>query len=174
VKTLSLSQYVRLFLANPQKIREEQQAPVLVWEAPPLDQPELLLRTQAGAQAPSLRSGEGWVFQVTKVPGKVNAFASAVTLGRLENNDIVLRDNSVSRFHAYLQQEAKSGQWRLFDADSKHGTWLNGTRMQPKQAAPVNDLAELKVGEVELFFFLPKSFFEYVQGHLHPTRADRQ
>jgi hypothetical protein len=47
-----------------------------------------------------------------------------VTFGREEDNDVVMNDPSVSRWHAELQQEADG--YVLTDRHSRNGTWVNG------------------------------------------------
>jgi pSer/pThr/pTyr-binding forkhead associated (FHA) protein len=47
-----------------------------------------------------------------------------VTFGREEDNDVVIHDPSVSRWHAELQQEADG--YVLTDRHSSNGTWVNG------------------------------------------------
>ncbi|MDP3498917.1 MAG: FHA domain-containing protein [Myxococcales bacterium] len=56
------------------------------------------------------------MFFVEKVPRTGNAFALGVTIGRVESNDIIIDDSSISRFHAWLQLDAKKG-WMLCDAE---------------------------------------------------------
>ena len=69
------------------------------------------------------------------VKGTQSAFAFGVTIGRTENNDVVLRNEDVSRFHAYVQT-AKGG-YTLADADSKNGTFIDGVRLSPNKPTPL-------------------------------------
>ena len=112
-------------------------------------------------------SGEGLLFPLEKDSAKANAFSMGITVGRTENNDIVLEDNSVSRFHAYFQQDSNQG-WKLFDADSSLGTWVGPLKLVPKRPHPLPEMARLRFGNLELFYFMPDRFFEYLQGHLRP------
>ncbi len=50
-----------------------------------------------------------------------------ITVGRLPDNDVVLDDLLVSRHHAVL--ECVGGTWRVRDAGSANGTYLNGQRV---------------------------------------------
>ena len=53
---------------------------------------------------------------------------SPVTIGRFEDNDIVLaQDMRASRHHAEFKQQA--GEWYLRDLRSRNGTFLNGERV---------------------------------------------
>lgn len=48
-------------------------------------------------------------------------------LGRHADNQLVLRDNRVSRTHARIF--AEHGHYVIEDLDSRHGTWVNGARI---------------------------------------------
>jgi len=48
-------------------------------------------------------------------------------LGRHTDNQLVLRDNRVSRTHARIF--AEHGHYTIEDLDSRHGTWVNGARI---------------------------------------------
>ncbi len=72
-----------------------------------------------------------------------------VTLGRGSANDLVLDDDSVSRFHAVLKQE-KDGEVRAADRGSTNGVLLNGKRISAETALSHGDL--LQIGIYELKF----------------------
>ena len=55
--------------------------------------------------------------------------ADAVTLGRSRECDVVVGEETVSRFHAELRHD-NSDQWTVRDLDSLNGTWLNGARVR--------------------------------------------
>jgi hypothetical protein len=59
-------------------------------------------------------------------------------------------EGGVSRRHAELQYEA--GAWFVVDLDSTNGTVLNGSGLQPKVRAPLNDGDRLALGELEIVF----------------------
>jgi hypothetical protein len=50
-----------------------------------------------------------------------------VTVGRADDNDLVLRDPKVSRYHAQLAPEGSA--WRVVDLGSTNGTRVNGKRV---------------------------------------------
>ena len=62
--------------------------------------------------------------QQRRVPITTSPFA----IGRSDDCDAIIPDFRVSRLHAKILQEGE--QFYLVDADSRHGTFLNGTRVQ--------------------------------------------
>src|SRR5262244_4400551 len=158
----ALSAYARELLNSDQEARKSLDYPVLICEEPGIGFEDEFFTTET---TPKKRQGSGSpvVFEVKKSPNKTNAFAMGITIGRTGNNDVVLEDNSVSRFHAYFQQDPKDSHWKLVDAESKNGSWINGIRMTAGKAEAVADQAQLRFGDVEVHFFLPRSFFKFLQ-----------
>lgn len=70
-----------------------------------------------------------------------------ITVGRASNNDVVIPDLSISRFHAFLKERGDGG-YVLQDAGSTNGTTLNG-RSVPRQGH--GDALELKGGDTLRF-----------------------
>lgn len=59
---------------------------------------------------------------------RVVEFTTTVTIGREEDNDIVLASPHISRHHASIGQR-DSGQYLLFDHDSTNGVWMEEQRV---------------------------------------------
>jgi hypothetical protein len=166
---VGLSTYARQFLVDEEKARAGQESPLLVWENPLGGTAEpLLLGTSTGTTPDRPRASEPLVFEVKKGPSKQNAFPMGVTLGRTENNDLILDDNSISRFHAYFQQDLRTHDWKLVDAESKNGTWVGPLKLVPRQPEVVRDQTQVRFGEIEMMFLLPESFFAYLQRKMGP------
>jgi pSer/pThr/pTyr-binding forkhead associated (FHA) protein len=53
----------------------------------------------------------------------------AVTVGRSQDCDVVVGEETVSRFHAELRH-GDGDEWTVRDLDSTNGTWLNGSRVR--------------------------------------------
>jgi serine phosphatase RsbU (regulator of sigma subunit) len=66
------------------------------------------------------------------------------TIGRLPDQDVVLREQSVSRQHATIVRDHNS--YSVVDRNSSHGTYLNGVRVQ---RAPLNPGDLLQLGSLE-------------------------
>src|SRR5262249_54983475 len=74
-----------------------------------------------------------------------NPWSDRVLRGRASNNDIVLRNDRISKLHAYFQCGAR-GIWRLYDARS-----ANGTRVDGVQVPPGEDGVEIRSGQLLTF-----------------------
>jgi hypothetical protein len=103
------------------------------------------------------------VYFVEKVARTGNAFALGVTIGRVESNDIIIDDTSISRFHAWLQQDPKSGGWLLCDAQSKNGTKLDGEPLDSGSKLPLRDGSVITLGQASLRFLLPQTVIELLK-----------
>lgn len=53
--------------------------------------------------------------------------ANEITIGRVQGNDVVLPKSNISKRHARIEQ--KGAQWRVEDAGSTNGTFVNGRRL---------------------------------------------
>lgn len=157
---LGLNAYVRRLLTAEEELVRSLRTPVLVWEqvpAPASEDSPPWMGTQGGPRSGRPRAEEPLVMEVVKAAGKSNALSMGVTVGRTENNDLVFPDPSVSRFHAFLQQDAK-GSWRLVDAESRNGTWIGALRVSPSAPTEIPDGARLKFGDIEVTFLQPATF----------------
>ena len=105
----------------------------------------------AGGMAPAekpQRSGAGMPRPLRLLPlapgiPAVTLTSAPVSVGRLEDNDLVLPDSEVSRHHARLEPDGKH--WRAVDLNSTNGTWVNGVR---KTAATISAGDEVAFGDV--------------------------
>jgi pSer/pThr/pTyr-binding forkhead associated (FHA) protein len=77
-----------------------------------------------------------------------------LTLGRTPNNDVVIRDTSVSRFHAYVKPDERGG-LLIQDAGSTNGTVVNGQSVPARGNGPAVELKpgdNVRIGQVEFTF----------------------
>lgn len=167
-----LSELIRSHYLDP---KAWSPAPVLVWHdaPPPRENPELLWVTQGNHRLDAPPAADPEILRVEKSSEaeKVNAFSLGITLGRTPNNDVMIDDGSVSRFHAYFQQDPQSGVWHVVDAESSNGSYVGGVRLAPRRPAPVVDRAELQFGHVKLQFLSPQSFTRLLEEKLRPGIA---
>ena len=92
-----------------------------------------------------------------------NAFAMMITLGRAPNNDLVIPDQRVSKFHAYFR---KLGQhWMVNDANSMNGTWVDGQPIPSDRSAALKSGSTIRLAEtLEMVFLEPVELFAKLQG----------
>lgn len=152
------------FTEDPAKVRSRLSGrPVLVYEPPTEDtldeddeSDDFQLRTQSGLSVPSIGGGEPMAVVIEKT--KDNAFQRRITIGRTGNNDIVLDDASVSRFHAWIEQVEQ--EWRIVDAGSRNGSTIGGRKVPPKATAVLSNGLSLRIGSLSLTFYTAQGFVE--------------
>jgi len=152
-------------MVDPERTRASVTAPALLWEAPPQNDSDSghWMMTDAGHALTRPRAGEPIIIPVEKVPSRKNPFAMGVTIGRVETNDIIIDDGSVSRFHAWLQLDERTRTWSLTDAESKNGTWVDGVKAEPKQRVALKDGAQIRLGDVVVKFLMPEALLAFVE-----------
>src|SRR5271167_1943491 len=82
----------------------------------------------------------------------INLDHSPFSVGRKVDKDLVIADPRVSRDHALIV--AEDGQFCVVDQGSKHGTFVNGERIQRKSLER-NDRVEFGVRDVSYVIFHP-------------------
>ena len=106
--------------------------------------------------AASAQLGDLEVYPLIKKPGA--AFADMITVGRTGNNDVVLVDVTVSRFHAFFRR--RGDRWLLCDAGSKNGTRVGGQMLAARAEAPLRSGATIRVGDVEAVFYAAPELYD--------------
>lgn len=76
---------------------------------------------------------------------RVPLLGPVVSIGRVEDNDIVLGHLSTSRRHARI--ETTGEEVTILDLESRNGTWVNGRRVQ---RAPLHTGDEVRLGDVDM------------------------
>ncbi len=137
---------------------------VLVYEPPEAEEDEstdanFRFRTQSGAAEGNVGGGEPVVIFLEKT--KDNVMQRRVTVGRTSNNDVVLDDGSVSRFHAWFEKNEQG--WWVADAGSKNGTSVSGKALPARQAKLVTSGTRVKIGSLELTFLDTPGFMKLLK-----------
>jgi hypothetical protein len=96
-----------------------------------------------------------------------NRFAQMITVGRTDQNDIVIPARSISKFHAYFQRNKDSGAMMIVDGGSKFGTVLEGDAVHEGQARELHNGGTIVFAKVaRSTFLLPEFVYGYVQLNL--------
>ena len=99
------------------------------------------------------------VFPLRRREGSLSE--NKVTVGRTANNDICIRDGTVSKFHALIAEE-NNGALRVLDAGSEAGTFLDNDPVPDRRRGPGAELSPgdtLRFGSVDTTFLDGPSFF---------------
>lgn len=80
-------------------------------------------------------------------------------LGRSEENQVVISDETVSARHARLFQVRTSGAIFIEDLDSTNGSTLNGKPLLPERAVELTDGDVLSFGDTFFVFYTPPGFY---------------
>lgn len=121
--------------------------------------------TQVPAGRANTASSTFHVFLLRKRTENGHAFA---TLGRTSDNDLVVEDDTISRFHAGFEENA--GAWRVFDMGSRNGTFV-GDEAVPKEAVgslPLAPRAQLRFGSVQMKFMPLEDFVQFAEAFVGP------
>jgi pSer/pThr/pTyr-binding forkhead associated (FHA) protein len=89
-------------------------------------------------------------------------FSSIITVGRAGNNDIVVPDALVSKFHAVFR--VSDGQWGLADLGSANGTRVGDTALTPKGPPhPLRTGDEIAFGDQTFRFLDAASLWSWLR-----------
>lgn len=98
-----------------------------------------------------------------------NAFSLMVTLGRAPNNDIVLADRRVSKFHAYFRRVGSG--WTVSDANSTNGTKVDEVPVPSERSVSVRSGSRVILGGTVVLEFLEgEDLYERLSCH-RPRRG---
>lgn len=90
-----------------------------------------------------------------------------VTLGRTANNDVVVPDISISRFHAFAK-EVKGGGIAIQDAGSTNGSMVNSNSVPSQGHGPPVQLKSgdsVRLGQVEFSYLDVDSLLDFLLAH---------
>jgi hypothetical protein len=86
-------------------------------------------------------------------------FADRISVGRARNNDIVLRDASISKFHAWFECDDDDAYY-LGDARSKNTTSVNGALVAGPELLRLKPGDEIRFGNVETVLCPPELLWD--------------
>jgi hypothetical protein len=165
-----LTAFAREMAADRDALAASMDCPVLLWEiglCAPEPESDLTLTT-SGATTFSPNIDNPIVLQLR--PESTRSDVAGIGIGRSESNDVVIQNGSVSRLHALIHRDARTGEWRLTDAGSRNGTFVDGIPVPHEQSALLKDGTVVKLGDVQLRFLLPHSFLSHLESKLDKLR----
>lgn len=108
------------------------------------------------ALSPSRMSKQG-ILPLRK--GQDNAFSLMITLGRAENNDLVVHHNRISKFHCYFRK--LGAKWTITDANSTNGTTVDGVAIAPERTFTLRTGTCVELaGSLRLLFLEPEALWD--------------
>jgi ABC transport system ATP-binding/permease protein len=112
---------------------------------------------EAGARPyPPAQAGGSSIFRqpsaIMRLPQRV------LRIGRATDNEIVVSDLSVSRYHAELRRDSRGG-YEIVDLSSHNGTYVNGQRIAT--SAPVTEADIISVGPAT-FHMVGQELVEFI------------
>ena len=86
-----------------------------------------------------------------------------ITIGRAEENDVVLQDETVSSHHAIFLRHPKTGEFLIQDQESTNGSTLNGQPLLAYRSTRLHDSDVVGFGDTAFLFFSPEGFYDALQ-----------
>jgi hypothetical protein len=115
--------------------------------------------SKAKTNAPPER-GRPLVLPLRKVQ---STFPSMITVGRTDNNDLVVPDEQVSKFHAFFR--LVGDRVELTDAGSRNGTFVGSVKLPARgTGAAVNRGDRFAFGAVEFQLFDARGCWEWLRN----------
>lgn len=99
------------------------------------------------------------VIPIVKADGR--PFPERIGIGRTRGTDITLADRDISKYHGYFT--IVKDQWFYTDANSSNGSFLEGERLQPMVAMPLEDGTLLGFGARRHLFRTAVGFCDFLE-----------
>jgi|GEM_PF-2131037 len=87
-----------------------------------------------------------------------------ITMGRAPTADVVLLDDTVSKFHAELSWDPTHEKCRVTDNRSRNGTKVSDVRLTPGGSVTVSSGVTVALGNVQGKFFAPGAFLAWLKN----------
>jgi hypothetical protein len=129
------------------------------------DEPESRPSSPFGPKQLELRliTGPYVSVPIHKRAGSGKDFIERVSVGRATNNDIVIRDDSVSKVHAWFAR-GDEGNVYIADAGSRNKTMVNGVVIPLQSPEEITGGDAIRFGAVESLLCSAKVYWQAVHG----------
>lgn len=101
------------------------------------------------------------VYELIKSSGK--GARDTITLGRTDDNDVVIAEMSISRQHASFRVISPT-EWQLVDGGGRNGTRLNGVKIPSGMASAVQSGDVIAFGDVGTLLLFPDMLLEQMDA----------
>ncbi len=91
------------------------------------------------------------------------SYPRKMIVGRSEEREFCVEHSKVSKRHAVIIYEAEQGSYRLGDAGSTNGTFLNGQPVEAGSPVYIKDGSVVSFGDCDFLFFSPHGFMELLK-----------
>lgn len=92
-----------------------------------------------------------------------------ITVGRAEENNVVVNDKKVSARHLLLSQDAE-GKFRVKDLGSTNGTFVNGEKIQ-NESREITNQTSIRIGDTVLDWV---AFFDDKTKNEKPAESEQE
>ena len=89
-----------------------------------------------------------------------------VRVGRSQENDLIIKDDTVSSRHAVFQKNDRTGTYDLHDLASMNGTWVNASRLVVGKSVVLFDGDVLGFGDIVFLFFYPAGLYDVLKANV--------
>jgi hypothetical protein len=122
-----------------------------LWKMPLIGQEELRVRH-------SLSEGPRYIAPLKKHIRSGRSLPDRITVGRAQNQDLVIDHSSVSKIQAWFEID-KTGDFYLSDAGSTNGTYVNSRPIVPRQRAQLRAGDNIRFANIEAIFCCPETIW---------------
>ncbi len=127
-----------------------------LWQMPLIGQEELRVRH-------SLSEGPHYIAPLKKHIRSGRGSPDRITVGRAQNQDLVIDHTSVSKIQAWFEID-KSGEFYLSDAGSTNGTYVNSRPIVPRQRSQLRAGDNIRFANVEAIFCCPETVWRVLHS----------
>lgn len=91
-----------------------------------------------------------------------NPFIKKITVGRASIHDIIIKEPTISKFHAYFQVDEEQNYY-LVDNDSTNGTKLNDKDIASNNFILLKDSDKITFSNINFMFYKPSTLYEILK-----------
>jgi hypothetical protein len=92
-----------------------------------------------------------------------SSFPNKITVGRSQNNDLVLEHSSISKFHGFFTINELNFNYELTDVNSMNGTKVNGKPLTAMMREEIQNGDVLTFGDLTFIFLLSRDLYTRIR-----------